>query len=342
MTVSGPLTLQDWLRAHGEPVFHGVIRQSCSDFEVSERLGFEPSGSGEHDFLRIEKTDANTAWVARRLARHAGIPPGDVGVAGMKDRRAVARQWFSVRRTSATGTDWDGFAAPGVRILEVCRHDRKLRRGAHRSNRFRITVRARGIPAAALEERLATIRTKGVPSYFGEQRFGRDGGNLVMARRLFRGERLPRGRRGIALSAARALVFNHVLQRRVGDGTWDRVLPGETACLEGSNSLFTVSDVDDELRRRCRALDVHPGGPLWGRGAPSSTGIVRELELAIAGRDGDLAAGLDRCTEESRRALRLVEHDLAWEVRTASVRLEFELRAGGFATAVLRELTRYA
>ncbi|MGH8136403.1 MAG: tRNA pseudouridine(13) synthase TruD, partial [Steroidobacteraceae bacterium] len=128
--------LQSWRQlaidppyAHGGPPAAGLIRTDPEDFLVEERLGFQPDGGTGHYLLLVEKRDANTLYVARCLARHAGLPPGDVGFAGLKDRRAVARQWFSMpaRRDHAPP---EGHQGDGFRILEVHPHSRKLRRGA--------------------------------------------------------------------------------------------------------------------------------------------------------------------------------------------------------------------
>ncbi|MDX1405252.1 MAG: tRNA pseudouridine(13) synthase TruD [Woeseiaceae bacterium] len=331
-------TIPDWARAHGPPAIQGRIRQSAEDFEVTENLGFPLSGDGEHDYLWLEKRDANSNWVAGRLARHAGIPGRDVGFAGMKDRNALTRQWFSVRRPSSAGTDWSAFDLPGVQILEATRHDRKLKRGALESNRFRIAVRDVDASQATIDEKLAVLKRAGVPNYFGDQRFGRDGDNIRLAKALFAGERLPRHKRSIALSAARAFLFNHILDRRVRDGSWNRLLAGECACLDGSNSFFVVEQPDEELKSRCERLDIHPGGALWGKGDSPCRGEVRELEQAVVQPFGELREGLEARTELSRRALRLKLHELEWERDGTCLRLAFHLRRGGYATAFLREL----
>jgi len=78
-----PVTVQplpDWPRAHGSPLFNARLRSTPNDFQVMEQLGWEFSGDGEHDYLWVEKTGANTEWVARQLALHAGVPPRDVGI----------------------------------------------------------------------------------------------------------------------------------------------------------------------------------------------------------------------------------------------------------------------
>ena len=334
-------TIPDWARAYGNPEVQRHIRQSASDFEVTEVLGYDLSGDGEHDGLWLEKQDANTAWVAGKLAAHAGIRESDVGFAGMKDRHAVTWQWFSVRRPSSTGTNWDTFDLPGVRILEQTRHGRKLRRGALSGNKFRIALRDVEAPATSINERLERISASGVPNYFGEQRFGRDGNNLRLASELFAGKRLPRNKRGIALSAGRSFLFNHILQQRVLDGSWKRLVASECACLDGSNSIFVVDKLDKELLKRCEEMDIHPGGALWGSGESPCRGAILSLEQSAVEPFAEFRQGLESHMDLSRRALRLAVRDLQWEIDAQSVRLAFELTSGGFATAVLREFARF-
>jgi tRNA pseudouridine13 synthase len=332
--------LPDWRRAYGGVDTAARLRHSCEDFQVTELLGFEPQGDGEHDFLWVEKEGQNTVWVAGLLAKFAGIRESDVGFAGLKDRHAVTRQWFSVRRPAGTKPDWSRFCGEGVRILEAARHGRKLKRGAHRGNRFRIVLRDLAGHEPALVAKLALIREQGVPNYFGEQRFGQDGQNLSLAEKLFAGRRLARNQRSIALSAARSYLFNHVLERRVCEGTWNRLLPGDLANLDGSGSVFAVDTVDDELESRADQLDLHPTGPLWGSGDTRVSGDVANLERSVIERHAALARGLEfRRVEQSRRALRLRATELTWHAPDErTLELEFSLGRGSFATALLREL----
>ena len=319
------MSLPDWARAHGGPLLAGAIRSQAEDFQVSEELGYAFSGDGEHDFLWIEKNGANTEWVGRQLARHAEVPAKDIGYAGLKDRHAVTRQWFSVPRWNAP--DWQAFDVEGVTVLDVQRHHKKLRRGAHKANAFRIVLRGTNLAghAAALEQRLQLIRELGVPNYFGEQRFGRAGSNLELADVFAAGKRLPRHKRSIAISTMRSLVFNELLDERVCAGTWNQVLAGDTANLDGTNSVFVVDAVDDELRRRCAALDIHPAGELIGDGS-------------TRGPDAWLAALAKARVEPGTRSLRLRVGDLAWKISDDALELSFRLGRGAFATVVLREL----
>lgn len=321
------MSLPAWQRSHGQPLFSARLRSQPEDFVVIEELGWEPSGDGEHDYLLIEKTSANTDWVATQLAQYAGVPVKDVGFAGLKDRHAVARQWFSVPRWHSP--DWSALDLEGVVVLEVTRHLRKLRRGAHRANQFRIVLRDL-VPSApaAINERIEIIARHGVPNYFGEQRFGRNGANLRLAEDWARGKRLSRQKRGLAISTIRAFHFNQALSQRVADGTWDQLLAGDLANLEGSASVFEVPVVDETLRRRCADKDIHPAGVLAG---------AESEELPDQWRSALARARV----EAGNRAFRVGVRHLEVEHGEATLALQFTLPRGAYATAVLRELCEW-
>lgn len=324
-------------RAHGAPLGPGRLRAEPEDFLVEEQLGFEAAGAGQHVLLRIRKRNANTQWIARELARACGCRPNDVGYAGLKDRRAVATQWFTVPQSRLSPDDWVGVGSGEYQVLEAHRHSRKLPRGALAGNRFVIRIRDVAVDDTALASRLAVIGTRGVPNYFGPQRFGRGGANL---KRLSEDVRTLRPEeRGFILSAARSLVFNAVLAERVGEGSWERIEPGDLANLDGRASHFRVEAVDETLQARCARLDIHPTGPLWGRGPPPSGGRIVELEQRLA---ADFSAACELTEragmEQERRSLRLAIRDLKWRRESEAVVVEFRLGRGAYATTVLREL----
>ncbi len=326
-------------RAHGEPPLTGVLRATAGDFVVEELLGFEPDAGSGHVLVQVEKTDANTPYVARALARFAGVRPADVGFAGLKDRRAVATQWFSVPRQRAV--EWTGFAGEGFRVLAAHPHSRKLRRGALAGNRFRITVREVAGEVGDLPARMAVLEREGVPNYFGPQRFGREGANIERVAAWVAGGELPRGReeRGFVLSAARALAFNAVLDARVRAGSWNRLLAGEVVNLAGSGSVFVAEEIDGELEARAAALDIHPTGPLPGRGGRQPVAAAGAAEALALAPCGALCARLaDAGVDASRRALRLPVAGLGWSLDGTTLALEFQLPRGAFATAVLAEV----
>ena len=322
------MSLPDWTRAYGEPLFAATIRTTAADFDVTEELGFELSGDGEHDYLYIEKTGTNTEWLARQLAGFADVPARDVGYSGLKDRHAVTRQWFSVPRWNQP--DWASFEVDGVSILEVNRNARKLRRGAHRSNRFRIVLRGPFPDGVELEQRLVSIRDSGVPNYYGPQRFGRGGGNIDLANSWSAGKRLPRHKRSIAISSARSIMFNELLDARVLDNSWNHFIAGDVANLDGTGSVFAIEDVDDELRDRCAALDIHPTALLWGDGSAE--------EAAPPGHSDWLRTLCKARVKPARRSLRLRVMDLQWQLDDEVLTLSFGLCRGAFATSVLREI----
>jgi tRNA pseudouridine13 synthase len=330
--------------AHGGPAGRARVRATPEDFIVRERLGFEADGAGDHLLLKVVKRGANTMWVAKQLARLAKLDPRDVGFAGLKDRDAVAEQSFTIPVRSALGEDWAGVRGEGFEVLAAVRHRRKLKRGALRGNEFELTLREFEGDAGALEALLRAIAGAGTPNYFGPQRFGREGRNLTLAAAWFRGETTPeRAERGFALSAARSLLFNAVLAERVREGTWNMLETGDVANLDGSGSIFAVEAVDDALRQRCEALDVHPTGPLWGAGPAPGAARIAALEQGILARFESFGEGLVRAgLTQERRALRMRVEGLEWTLSGSDVHLRFQLPRGAFATAVLHELLENA
>lgn len=326
--------------ALGGTAGRGRIRARDEDFVVEEELGFAPTGEGEHLFLKLRETGCNTDWVAGQLARWGGRPRNDVGYAGLKDRHAVTEQWFSVRFPGGRHPDPTTLEIPGVQLLEHAPHNRKLKRGALRGNRFRLRITELNADHELLEARLQAVTRRGVPNAFGPQRFGREQGNLRMAEAWFAGGPTPRrAERGFALSAARALIFNAVLAERIAAGDWEQAAAGDPVGLDGRNSWFIAEAGDAALAERLATLDVHPTGPMWGKGQPPGDGPGVALERQVAARftifaEGLAAAGL----EQERRALRVRVRDLAWRWHEDALELSFALPAGAYATAVLREL----
>lgn len=331
-------------RAWGAPAGSALVRSCPDDFQVSEQLGFELSGEGEHRFLYLQKQRLNTQDLVQRVASLCTVPARDIGLCGLKDRNAVTRQWFSVGLAGRVEPDWHRLETDGdVQVVALGWHTRKLRRGVHRANRFTLVLRDLAGDAAALEERLQTLRTAGVPNYFGEQRFGRNGSTLEQARRWMKGgRRVSRDKRGLYFSALRAHVFNQLLATRVERGEWNAILPGDVCMLHGTRSFFNCEDVTDDIRARAVAGDVHPGLPLWGR------------PLAVTGGDTERLAGLPiECREFCEfleasalaldwRPARLLPEDFCWQYcDEKTLRLDFSLGAGCYATALLAEIVQY-
>lgn len=331
---------EDLKHAFGRPNARGRIKAVPEDFVVSEQLGFEPEGKGQHLLLRVRKRSANTEWVARRLARVVGIPVREVGFAGLKDRHSVSEQWFSLTMPLDAGIPDFAPCAEEFEVIAVTRHTRKLKRGGLKANRFEIRVTQLQGDEEELRERLRAISRAGVPNYFGPQRFGVDANNLRLAHLLLvEGERIKdRSRRAFAYSAARSFLFNLVLSRRVKEESWERFIPGDVANLDGTRSTFTVAEPDSTLRARLERMDIHPTGPLWGAGLSQAEDQALSLEQSECGGH-PLARGLEGTKLRSaRRSLRLPVREFQWSVEPGVLKLSFCLAAGGYATSVLREI----
>lgn len=349
-------------RASGAAVLDARIRTSPEDFFVEELPGFEPSGSGEHLLLTVEKRGMNTAFAAKRIARWAGVGEMAIGYAGMKDRHAVTRQRFSVHLPKRVAPDLAGLqvddsTADSLKVIDHHWHARKLPRGALAGNRFVLVLRELHGERAAIEARLQTIAAHGVPNYFGEQRFGRDGDNIANALAMFAGRRVRREQRGVLLSAARSELFNRVLAARVASNTWNRPLDGEVWMLDGSRSVFGPEAFNEMLAGRLAAFDIHPSGPLWGNGELRSRDAAADVELAALAGDEAMALrlGLEAAgLNQERRGLRLRPAELTWRwlegsvsgsgvepgdaIGNAPLQLSFSLPPGAYATVVLAEL----
>lgn len=345
-------------RAFGPAVLEAVFREAPEDFQVVEIDSFAAHGEGEHLLLTLRKRGLNTSEVARRLAQWAGIGEVGIGYAGLKDRHAVTTQRFSVHLPRRVSPALAALAGDPLEIVDSAWHNRKLPRGALAGNRFTLVLRQVQGERSAIEARLQAIADRGLPNWFGEQRFGRGGGNVNQALAMFGyaspsqepappcadvpKRRVRREQRSILLSAARSELFNRVLAARVADGSWERGLEGEVWMLAGSRSVFGPEPCSDTLARRLATFDIHPTGPQWGQGEPRAQGVCAALELRVLSEaDGPaLRAGLEAAgLKQERRALRQQAVDLRWTwLDRQTLELGFALAPGSYATALLHEL----
>ena len=330
---------QTLAHAYGKPTTNGHLKAQNSDFKVDEIMPVQTSGEGEHLWLKIEKDGSNTDWVAQQLARHAGLKSMAVSYAGMKDRHAVTTQWFSLHLPGMEDPDFSDLISDEFKILEQHRHDRKLKRGALSGNKFQLRITQLTGDVAELENKLQQIKQSGVPNYYGEQRFGRDMGNLLKAEKMFKGElkKLKKQHRGLYLSSARSWIFNQLLSQRIQQHTWLEPIQGDVFMLNGKSACF-AEDVSEEINERLRNAEINLTGCLWGEGESMATADAFALEKSIADEFKPLAEGLESARlNQERRALRLMPNNLNWEINDDVLELEFDLPSGAFATMVLRE-----
>lgn len=319
-------------------------------------MDIEFSGEGEHCWIYIKKRECNTDWVAQQLAKYCGVKKLAVAYAGLKDRHALTSQWFSVQLPGKPTPDWaefeTSFSAPesdeSVRVLQCFRHNRKLQRGALKSNTFKITLRELSDTSEKcfelLTQRCDEIAGSGVPNYFGPQRFGRAYNNLEQATKLFSNPRykLAKHKRSLYLSAARSWLFNSILSERISNKVWDSRLPGDVYMLDGKSACFKDElngDAVDELNQRLERNEIHPTAILWGEGDAMVALQAAEMEAEIIDqfpvyRDGLIAARL----KSQRRACRVIPGQLKCSRLEGDFEVSFTLPAGSYATMVLAEI----
>jgi len=327
--------------AYGAALGSAVLKATAEDFQVDEVLDIPLSGDGEHLWLWVEKRGLNTEEAARRLARAAGVQLRTVSYAGLKDRQALTRQWFSIQLPGKADPDMSAAENETLKILKSTRHKRKLQRGAHAANGFTLRLTQLNADKDALQTRLESIAKAGIPNYFGAQRFGYLGGNLGEARDYAARQALPEQRavRSRLLSTARSYLFNQVLAARVADGSWQRAQVGDLLAFTDSRSFFPAG-IEECSDPRLAILDLHPTGPQWGAGPSPASGATATLENDVANRESALRDWLTRAgMEHERRILRLPIGGLTWHYPEPDIlQLEFVLPAGCFATALVREL----
>lgn len=327
-------------RAWGEPCGRAMLKASAEDFQVDELLDIPLSGTGEHLWLWIEKRQLNTEEVARLLARAAKVPFKNVSYAGLKDRQALTSQWFSVHLPGKE-VELSSVESERLRILQATRHTRKLQRGAHKANGFRIRLTQLTTDRDKITERLKHIQRSGVPNYFGVQRFGRNGANVQHAVHCAERQELPTQRnvRSRLLSTARSIIFNRILAARVADGSWQQAQLGDLLTFTQSRSHFLAA-AQELLDPRLQELDLHPSGALWGRGELATQAQVLSLEQRVADNHAALCRWLEQAgLKQERRILRLPVAELSWCYPDENtLELRFNLPVGCYATAVIREI----
>ena len=318
----------------------GQTRVCLDDFVVSEIPRFPPNGAGEFAYAYVEKRGINTHDLVAAL-RDQGVPYNDVGVAGLKDKQAVTRQWLSVPRKHEHALEaLDGLQ--GVRVLELSRHETRLRRGNLQGNRFEVRVRN---PKSRWDDFafaiISRIEEAGLPNYFGPQRFGRFNSNAIDAVRMLRGERVPGGRRlnEFFISALQAHLFNWNLKRRIETGSYRRVLLGDRARRHDTGGMFLVGDGLAESERASR-LEISAVLPLYGRKVAGGLEEAAALESEVLQKFGLRRSDFRPLTRGDWRISRVQPGEVAIRPCEDGYAVEFTLPKGSYATTFLRELTK--
>jgi tRNA pseudouridine13 synthase len=321
---------------YGSPIVTGVLKSRPVDFQVTEELGFEPLGEGEHLFLWVEKTGLSTLELIARIARDYSLKPQLIGYSGLKDKHALTRQWLSLHLPGKPSAVDPG-EGEGYRVLRQARHHRKLRPGTHKSNSFQLCLREVNSFPDQTREQLQCVASQGFANYFGAQRFGRKQDNVRQALEQLNTRRLKRSRKSILLSSLRSYLFNQILARRVRLGHWEHPLPGDVFMLRGSRSIFS-DELDDKLVARYQELDIASTASLYGTGRCLLTGEPQSIEVQIFAEHKDITRCLDQQGAKLQmRPLRVVVDNLGfdYDAEDQSLLLKVALPAGCYVTTLL-------
>ncbi len=336
----------------------GTLKDSPEDFEVEEVPAYEPCGEGEHLYLWVQKRDMTGPNMVKLLARHLGVREQDLGVAGIKDRRAVTRQWVSAHGVARPAEALVGPVNTSLTILSASRHRNKLRRGHLRGNRFTLTLRQvtpddEATLRARLDAKFALLMREGIANYYGDQRFGRGGSTLALGLGLLRDEeqakrqvsRNPSLRR-LALNSVQSEGFNLALAARLARGPL-QVEAGDIVQRRDSGGMFVVSEADlAETRERMARGEVVLTGPMLGPKMLQPQGLAAEREaqaLASLGASAQDFAPFGALAEGTRRPLVVFPEQLEATLERASdqgmtARMTFFLPSGAYATILCEEL----
>ena len=331
------------------PGIGGQLKEAPEDFVVEEIPAYEPSGEGQHLFLWIEKRDLPHDLLLRRLSKLLEISPNDIGVAGIKDRRAVTRQYVSVPSTCASRVA--ELNSDELHVLRAVLHGNKLRTGHVRGNRFTVVVRKPHQDARDRATAIASILLQsGFPNYYGEQRLGHDGETLALGLDLLAGRKAPRdipfSKRKfllrLALSAVQSDLFNQALALRLRDGLLHTVLDGDVLEVIESGGKFVGEDaVAEQIRLNQGELAVT--GPMFGVKMLRPRGVPAERESRLLGESGLTLNDFEKYAQllsGARRSFLIRPSDLKTTEVEAGIQFEFALPSGVYATTLLREFLK--
>ena len=308
-------------------------------------IDFKLSGEGEHFWLYLEKTRLNTQQVAKELGKFYKIPRKNIGYSGLKDKIAVTRQWFSIWLPGKQGKlEYGVFSCENCLVIQSGWHHKKLKKGTHKFNHFKIIVRDLKPPLQILKNKINMIRDQGFVNCYGSQRFGEDEVNLVKAIAYIKGEYEVKSRIDcdFYLSVLRSYLFDQYLAIRSEAQTFNQVLLGDVVGFLGKNTWFAVSDPDqiDDVQKRVDSGELVIAGPLYG--------MSQKLMLS-----GEALSLWERVLEESPWHKNLLSQGMMTQYRALVVKvfdlndklvypeslcLDFKLQKGCYATTMLEAM----
>ncbi|HIQ12022.1 MAG TPA: tRNA pseudouridine(13) synthase TruD [Caldilineales bacterium] len=324
----------------------GEIKAEPEHFIVEEVALYAPTGEGEHTFARFTREGQTTREVVQHLARALNIWPEGIGYAGLKDKHARVTQVFSLPGISPARAE-EAIRSLGYEFEWAIPHNRKLRPGHLLGNRFTITIlHPQAEDAMVRAQTIArALEARGLPNFFGEQRFGRFGDNATQGLAILTGQkRRPRQKwlTRLLISAYQSQLFNEYLALRMERGLFDKIVLGDLAKKTDTGGMFIVEDVAADQTRFDRG-EITFTGPLFGYKMRQPQAEALALEADILARSPVTPDQWRKHrTDGNRRVGRIFLQPIQVKPHPLGLRLTFYLPKGAYATILLREVMKPA
>ena len=279
-----------------EPGIGGVIKLRPEDFLVEEVPLYEPSGEGEHLYVRIEKSGVSHAELLSCLRRHFGVPAAAIGFAGMKDKLAVTRQTVSVHLPAGTPEPHPELDHDRIGVLWATRHTNKIRLGHLAGNRFWVRIReVDPVKVMVTRQRLQALERSGLPNYFGSQRFGYRTNNHLAGLAVLRADWPSLMAELVGTTGSPFPEYQRPRRELFDQG-----------CYREASVLWTPADRNELTMIKALANGKGVRGAARAVGKTALVFWISALQSAVFNRvlDGRL---------EDRTLSTLVEGDLAWK-----------------------------
>ena len=315
------------------------FRQNSDDFVVKEVPLYEFSGEGEHVVFNMRKKNLTTWEALESLSSHTGIKVREFGYAGLKDKEALTYQSISVHKKYEEKLE--NFSHNQIKLLEKTYHKNKIKRGHLKGNEFFIRLKKVGkVEAIKIENALKIIQDKGIPNYFGYQRFGKDMDNHLQGKLILENKLKIQNThlKNFLINAYQSYLFNQLLSKRVELSHLDntkrlnffQLLLGDIISHYPHGRLFVAQDIAEEEKRFFQK-ETSPTGLLSGKKVKKAQDKAWDLE-----KEFDLINKIDG----ARRYFWIFPQNLSWNYKEqdAHFELNFFLPKGAYATNLIEEL----
>ena len=361
------------------PDWSAQFKTCAEDFVVDEKLSFNldevdnsaENNSYEHLYVRIEKKNLNTLAIVSFLTDYFQVATEDIHFAGLKDKHAITRQWFSIRlpgqkrkidtallknfnlyryvnpcsrHNSSLKTQL--LSHPGqikveCKILEAIWHSVALKRGAISENQFSIVLRGLGAVNAEVLAMMQQLKHSGFANYYGLQRFGHNGRNLQNARSWFNGDiQVDKPQQSLLISSARSFLFNQILANRVLDNCWNVLKPADNVQCNRGQRFFKFDQSDADIQSKIDLGECNPAVALFRREEIGKGNDNATIASSVYKLTPELSNGLAKLSFNHRvRPLRVMPGNFSWTIEhQQNLLLKFSLPSGSYATTLIQQL----